>query len=268
MEITLAPQTDTTCPAANIYYTKLLKFQPKLAAPHAETETTPCKMDNTFEDKIGELDELLSRYRAKWQLTVLAWMDYDDVCQIVRLHIYNKWHLWDQKKSFKPWASRVISNQIKNLIRNHYSNFCKPCLRCPHYMGGDSCAFTQNKIQNEECELFAKWRKKKEKAYNIKLPMPIEDQVIGSQFSNDENFDYKRAESRLHKIILDQLIDKHKQVYTMLFIEGASDKEVAERFCFKGDSLKRKETRYKHLANLKKVFYKMAQDAMQEHDIL
>ena len=38
---------------------------------------------------LQNLDELLKKYRAKWHLNALAWLDYDDVCQIIRIHIFN-----------------------------------------------------------------------------------------------------------------------------------------------------------------------------------
>ena len=79
-----------------------------------------------FQDKIAEIDVLLERSRKKWHLDAVQWMDYDDVCQIIRLHVHKKWHLWDQTRTFGPWCNRVISHQITNLIRNHYTSFQKP----------------------------------------------------------------------------------------------------------------------------------------------
>lgn len=221
-----------------------------------------------FEDKIGELDELLVRYRAKWQLNAIAWMDYDDVCQIIRIHVHNKWHLWDQSRTFKPWASMLISHQMMNLVRNHYSNFAKPCLKCPHYMGADGCQFTKSGVQDEECSLFAKWKKKKEKAYNLKLPLPMEDGVFIGETHIDDNFNYDESQFRLHNAILKQLDGKHKEIYRKIYMEGWTDQQVAEHYNFKPDSLRRKTPRYKHLVNLKKRFYEMAVEAIQNQDIL
>ena len=131
-------------------------------------------MNDDFDSQRDSLEELLKKYRPKWQLSALAWIDYDDVCQIIRFHIYKKWHLWDQTRPFKPWASMIISNQIKNLIRNNYSSFAKPCLRCPHNMGATTCDWTKSREQDESCPDFNKWRKKKERAFNIKLPLALE----------------------------------------------------------------------------------------------
>ena len=135
-------------------------------------------------------------------------------------------------------------------------------------MGGEECAFTQKGVQNEECPLFAKWKKKKEKAYNLKLPLPMEDGVFLGQTHQDDNFNYDKSGEKLHSVIISQLPEKQAEIYIMLFVDGASDQEVAEKYGFKLDSNKRKTSRYKHLINLKKKFYEMAVIAMEEHDIL
>jgi hypothetical protein len=31
--------------------------------------------------------------------------------------------MWDQTKPLEPWVSRIITNQIRNLIRNNYTNY-------------------------------------------------------------------------------------------------------------------------------------------------
>lgn len=224
--------------------------------------------DFSFEDKIEELDQLLIKYRAKWQLNAISWLDYDDVCQIIRIHIFNKWHLWDQKRSFKPWASMVISNQIKNTIRNNYSNFAKPCLKCPHYMGGEGCSFTKSGVQDAQCDLFAKWKSKKEKAYNLKLPLPIDDSLFLGHTEEGDSFCYETSSGRLHKAIMSELSDKHKQIYFMLVVKGEDEKTVAKKFGFKGDKKNRETIRYKQISNLKKRFYGMAQRILKEQDIL
>jgi RNA polymerase sigma factor (sigma-70 family) len=224
--------------------------------------------DYIYEDKIEDLEDLLRRYRSKWQLDALAWLDYDDVCQIIRIHIFNKWHLWDQQRPFKPWAAMIISNQMKNMVRNNYSNFAKPCLKCPHYSGGDSCAFTKSGVQNNECDLFAKWKTKKEKAYNLKLPLPIEDGLFLGETSLQDSFDYDIAQNRLHKLIMQELNDKHKKIYEMLYIKNLSEEDVAIAFKFRADPSKRKTIRYKHINNLKKKFYALALVMLKENDVL
>lgn len=225
-------------------------------------------MDNDFESQRLDLEDLLKKYRPKWQLSAIAWMDYDDVCQIIRLHIFNKWHLWDQKRPFKPWASMIISNQIKNLIRNNYSSFAKPCLRCPHNMGSDSCGLTKSKEQDISCPDYEKWKNKKEKAYNIKLPLTLEEGSFTGTTTLKDHVDYTDSSKRLHELVMGELNEKHKKIYYLLYIEHRDENEVAKKFGFKADSVKRKKPRYKQIANLKKKFYQIAVRIMKDNDIL
>jgi RNA polymerase sigma factor (sigma-70 family) len=222
----------------------------------------------TYEEKNEELEELLKKYRAKWQLDAISWLDYDDVCQMIRLHIFKKWHLWDQDRPFKPWAAMIISNQMKNMIRNNYSNFAKPCLKCPFYLGGDSCSFTKNGKQNSECDSYSKWQKKKEKAYNLKLPLPMEDGLFLGETYIEDNFNYDSAQNKLHSLVMNELNEKHKIVYKMLYIENYSEEQIAVFFKFKADSSKRKTIRYKQINNLKKKFYEIAINVLKNNDIL
>ena len=82
------------------------------------------------------IDQIIKKRQAKWKLKAITWFDFEDIEQIIKLHIYNKWHLWDQSRAIEPWVNRIVTNQIRSIIRNHYSSFAKPCLSCP---------FNQNK---------------------------------------------------------------------------------------------------------------------------
>ena len=96
-----------------------------------------------FEDVIKEINTEIQKRKGKWNLTILSWMDFDDDAQIIRIHIYKKWHLYDPQKPLSPGLNRIISNQIKNLIRNNYGNFSRPCLKCAAAEGEDLCTIYQ-----------------------------------------------------------------------------------------------------------------------------
>ena len=74
----------------------------------------PRKKKLKFEDCIESIDTEISKRRSRWNLTALSWMDFSDVSQILRIHIYKKWDMYDPSKPLKPWINRIISNQIKN----------------------------------------------------------------------------------------------------------------------------------------------------------
>ena len=71
----------------------------------------------SFEESISIIDNEISKRRNKWNLSSLTWIDFDDVSQIIRIHIYKKWHLYNPKQPLAPWVNRIISNQIKNSFR-------------------------------------------------------------------------------------------------------------------------------------------------------
>ena len=100
-----------------------------------------------FEDCIEKINQEIAKRKNKWNLTAINWMDFDDVSQILRLHIYKKWDLYDQSQPLAPWLNRIISNQIKNLIRNNYGNYSRPCLKCAAAESNDLC-----KIYEKHCK--------------------------------------------------------------------------------------------------------------------
>ena len=112
-----------------------------------------------FDDFIEEINAEIAKRKSKWNLTAISWMDFDDVSQILRIHIYKKWHLYDVKKPLAPWLNRIISNQIKNLIRNNYGNYSRPCLKCDAAEGEDFCKIYEK--QCSSCPLYANWEKTK-----------------------------------------------------------------------------------------------------------
>ena len=73
--------------------------------------------DDFFEANFLIINQEIAKRRVRWNLKIIPWMDFEDVSQIVRFHIYKKIHLYDRKKPILPWVNRIISNQIKNLIR-------------------------------------------------------------------------------------------------------------------------------------------------------
>ena len=106
-------------------------------------------------------------------MTAVQWLDYEDISQILRLHIYKKFDMWDQSRSIEPWLNVIISHQISNLLRNNYGNYSRPCLKCAANEGGDLCSIYVT--QCNSCPLYKKWSRTKKQAYNSKLPLPLEN---------------------------------------------------------------------------------------------
>ena len=188
-----------------------------------------------FEDYIEQIDAEIKKRRSKWNLTALSWMDFDDVSQILRIHIFKKWHLYDTKKPLNPWINRIISNQIKNLIRNNYGNYCRPCLKCAAAEAGDLC-YIYGK-QSEACPLFANWSRTKKQAYNAKLPVSINDHTYEINSTEYSDIDILGVMDKISAKMEEVLKPAEWKIYQALYIEHMSEIEETTALyprCFNG----------------------------------
>ncbi len=209
-----------------------------------------------FEDKLREIETALEKKRSKWDLDAVPSVDYDDIKQIIMTHIYKKWHLWDQTKPIEPWLSRVVSNQFKNLLRNHYGNYVNPC---PDQHKEDHDPLT--------CPICIKWNNSKKSAYDIKLAVTMENHMHEISERKDNFLDIELATRKLEsemKVILNK---RHFVAFRMLFVQNKSDEDVAKYLGFKTSERKR-SAGYKQIKNLKKIFQEKAKQIMKERDIL
>ena len=222
---------------------------------------------HSFEDKLKEIEAALERKRAKWDLDALAYVDYDDIKQIIMHHIHKKWHLWDQSKPIEPWLSRVVSNQFKNLLRNHYGNYARPCLRCPYNMGGTDCSKTKSSTQDNSCPEYQQWEQKKKAAYDIKLAVTMEHHTHELHERKDTFLDLEKATANLETEMQKNLSKRHFVAFKMLFVENKTEEEVAKYLGFKTTERKR-SAGYKQIKNLKKLFQEKAKEIVKEKDII
>jgi DNA-directed RNA polymerase specialized sigma24 family protein len=228
----------------------------------------------TYEEMFPIVDALIKSRRNKWRLRAIAWMDYSDVEQVIRLHIFKKWHLWDQKRAIQPWINRIVSNQIKNIIRNLYSSVSRPCLNCSFNeskgsgpFGEKSCSATPSGTQCNECPLYAKWEKSKKAAHDLKLPVSLENHKNYHQsIESTKELDYLVAENNLHQLIKAALTDKQFFIYKMFFIDCLTDEEIAKILKFKTSEVGRKAG-YKQIKNIKNMLYIKAKLILAENDV-
>ena len=225
-----------------------------------------------YEDKSKEIDNEIRKRRPKWRLTALNWIDFDDVSQIMRAHLAKKWDQWDQSRPLLPWINKIITNQFKNILRNYYHSFVKPCEGCPlnNSMTGEgadnSCTFTKSGIQDETCPLYKKWSKSKKHACNIKIPISMEEVTgeVSSTFQFDRELDTNI--SIFHKQMKEELNERQFWIYSMLFIEEISEEEVALKLGYK-TSEKGRKAGYKQIKNLKIKFKEIGERLIKKRDI-
>lgn len=220
----------------------------------------------TFEEKIRVIDAEIKKRQGRWKLKAIPSIDFEDVSQILRIHIYKKWHLWDQSRLLEPWLNKVISHQLTNLIRNLYGNFARPCLNCAANQGGNPpdglCAIYGK--QCSECPLYAHWEKHKKSAHDTKLPVPLvgnhEQEVYN--IPSDSGDIMKQIED-LHIKMKEVLTPMQYKVYHLLYIKGNSEEEVAKLMGYR-TSEKNRAPGYKTLPNMKKIIIQKAKKIIEK----
>ena len=225
------------------------------------------KGGKSFEDCIEIIDAAISRQQSRWRLDSINWFDFEDVKQVIKLHIYKKWHMWDQEKPIEPWLSRVVSNQFKNLLRNYYGNYARPCLRCEHAINGDGCAITRDNKQNSTCLIYKEWEQKKKSAYDIKLAVTIENHTNEIISKEDSNSDITYAVQKLTVEMKNVLPTKKYMAFKMLFLQNMPEEQVAKYLGYKTNEKKR-TAGYKQIKNLRKIFQEKAREILDNKDIL
>lgn len=218
----------------------------------------------SFEECIDIINEEIAKRRQKWTLTSISWMDYDDVSQILRIHINEKWYRYNPKQPLKNWINRIITNRIRNLIRDNYSNYSRPCLKCAAFEGENLCSIYNT--QSEQCPTYAKWAATKRNAYNIKIPVSIEAMNDHSTDIEDLSYETYTDIESINKQVKKILKQREYEFYMMYFVDKTSEKEISEKMGFVTTE-KNKVAGYKQMRNLAKKITETIKKAIEEGKI-
>lgn len=219
---------------------------------------------SSFEDNWDIINAEIQKRRGKWNLSSIAWMDFDDVAQIIRLHIYQKWGQYDPRKPLQPWISMIITNQIRNLIRNNYTNYARPCLRCDAAIDSDGCKIYVTQCEN--CPLYAHWKKHKQPATFIKLPVSMEHCAHEVQEMPDTPAFDPSTFTKLHEIMQRILKPIEYQAYHGLYILNLSEAEVAKKLGFISNE-KGRTPGYRQLKNIQKAIIAKAKAHIEKEGL-
>jgi len=217
-----------------------------------------------YEDLSKIIDGEIRKRRNKWKYTHL---EFEDVSQSLRLHIWKKFSKWDQQRDFAPWVNRVITRALINIIRDSYANLTKPCVKCAGNEGDTFCRFTPSHQQCSECPMFKNWAKGKKHAFDIKLPVSIENHTDEVSNISSKFFDIEGAKVLLEIELKKILNHSQYQVFKMLYIENQTDEYVAEKMNFKTNEEGRKPG-YRQIKNYKDVILEAAKKILTKEDIV
>lgn len=222
----------------------------------------------TFEECLPIIDALLQKRKYRWQLTGLTWIGWDDVAQILRIHVFNKWELYDQSQKIEPWLNKIFSSQMINLARNNFYRFSKPCLKCAFSENSDeSCGFTKEGVQNESCPIYAKWLAKKKSAHDINLPVTLESHSQEVNALPHEHFDLEYAILNFHEKMKQALNKTEYKIYDLLYIQKLSEAEAAKQMGYKSHEAS-KVVGYNNFLRFKKRIMEKARKVKDEIDFI
>jgi hypothetical protein len=220
----------------------------------------------TYEECSDLIEKEIAKRRGKWTLTILRWMDFDDVAQILRAHIFKKWHLWDQSRKLAPWIQRIMSHQICNLLRNNYTNYARPCIQCKFSLGEEGCLQTPSGEQCAECPLYKKWTESKQSGYHIKMPLELENHVQEVYNKIDDTINFKETMRRVSEELGKKMSKKRFAAFNILFIEETSDEDAIKILNIKNNT-KNKYGQKKLLMAFKDSLQKEAKNIIKNSDI-
>lgn len=181
----------------------------------------------TYEEAYPVIHQEIEKRRRKWQLKAVVWLDYDDVSQIIKLHISKKWHYYDPEKPLAPWVARIVCHQISNLLRNNYTNVISPCNKCVCALADGSCEIYGER--GNKCPLFRKWFYNKKAAYDIKMPLPLEHHSEEVDIHYDDSHNLESDIDKFNQVMKEHLSDKEWVIYKSIYIDGVEENEVMEK---------------------------------------
>lgn len=217
----------------------------------------------TFEGNIDLINLELRKRQGNWTLSSIQYLDYDDISQIIRIHIFQKWHLYDQTKPLGPWLNKIISHQIKNITRNLYGNYSKPCNKCSAAEPDEGCKIYVK--QCNSCPLYAFWERKKKPAHELVSTLQIENHLNDKMEDFNSFLNVDEAAEKIHKVMKTKLKPKEWQIYKMLYIENLPEEVVAEKMNYKCSEDGR--NRSKQLKNVQKKIIDKVKKAIYNNEI-
>jgi hypothetical protein len=197
----------------------------------------------SFEDAYPVILNEVNKRKSKWHAN-LNHIDFDDVRQIILRHIFVKWHLYDKTKSLPNWVQTIATNQINNLLRNHYYNHLKPCARCACNLGDNGCSLVKEGkpllVQGPNCDIYKRWMNSPKKHdSDINLPLPLENHInYVNNLSSGPGHNIELSVSLFNNMVTGFLSGQMLQYYNLSITEKKKDKDVCKTLGIESFQLK------------------------------
>ena len=224
----------------------------------------------SFEEVEPIIDNLLERRRNRWNLEAVRHVDFDDIKQEIKIHIYQKFDMWNQDLPFENWCATIIHNQLINSKRNLWRNHEKPCSNCYFNCGGEFCKFTKTGKKDNNCPEYKQWILKRKDAYEIKRAISVEAEDGEILHSAPDEIDYEGFLKNLDPIIKQHVKDNFippvtYKIFKLAFIDCLPDETIAEKMGYKSRE-KGRSAGYRILTAHKSAIKKIAKEYLEKED--
>ena len=150
------------------------------------------------------------------------------------------------------------------LIRNNYTNFARPCLKCEAARGETGCDIYGT--QCAECPLYKHWQQKKQPASFIRIPVSIENHYHEIQNISDTSTDITEHVKLVHQKMKKILKPLEWQVYKGLFIDNKDEPDIAKELGYISNE-KGRNPGYKQIKNIRKIILLRAKEIISNGEI-
>ncbi len=217
-----------------------------------------------FEQVITVVEAQINRRRNRWTLTAVS---FEDLRQIILIHVFVKYHTFNPKRGpFLNWVNRVITYQIRNVLRNNFTIYSRPCIQgCPFNTGGDSCSKTSSGKQSNECKIYKIWEQKKLSHHNVKQTLPLENHLREIDSQPGDFVDVENKKSIIDEKMKDKLNAKDYKIYKALYIDNKSEEEVGKSLGLK--KVGKMHAGYQKILQTKKDIVAAAKKIIEEEDL-
>jgi hypothetical protein len=230
----------------------------------ADNKVLPQLNKPSFEESIEIINIEIEKRRPKWTLTAISWMDFDDVAQLLRVHINKKWDMYDDARPLANWVNKIITHQIRNIRRNVYDSSSRPCLKCAAAESNDLCSIYVK--QCNDCPLYKQWEDTKKSAHDVKLPLAMEHHTQEVYDLPYDFFDLERGALQIHNKMQQSLKKSEWLIYKYLYIDGLSEEDTARKLGFISNEKKRKPG-YNTIIKARKIIIDKVRKLIREDEI-
>ncbi len=177
----------------------------------------------TFEELYPDIMEQIDKRRGAWRLASTPW---EDVRQIVVTRVWVKFNTFDPEKGeFSHWLSRLITNSLKNILRDFHLRWSRPCVQgCSFNTGGNGCSKTPSKTQCNECHFYKEWTRRKESQFNINQTLTLENHSQEVHNIPADGQDIGEAKKMIDLRMKERLNPQDYIIYKAIYIDGLTDK--------------------------------------------